>query len=277
MYILQDCCRASPFSSWGFSGGLMVIESTGQCRRHRFDPWVRRIPWRRKWQPTPVFLPGKSHGQRSLVSYNPWGHKESDTIEWLSTHIHIISIPSSRRKTAGWISAQYKGDIKTCLSPWWTVKALQEGINAFQIARRSYWTAQGTLLSVMWQSGWEGNFGENEYMCKYGWVPLLSAWNHHIVNHLYSNTKFKVFFLKGYKFISKIKKWWMVDFFNAFFLVLIRVDKLLFPSPRTVCTDLRGLYFKLTNWNTSLVSCFSSRIWKICWCSLKSIHNNADD
>ena len=202
---------------------------------------------------------------------------QRDTTEWLSTHIHIISIPSSRRKTAGWISAQYKGDIKTCLSPWWTVKALQEGINAFQIARRSYWTAQGTLLSVMWQSGWEGNFGENEYMCKYGWVPLLSAWNHHIVNHLYSNTKFKVFFLKGYKFISKIKKWWMVDFFNAFFLVLIRVDKLLFPSPRTVCTDLRGLYFKLTNWNTSLVSCFSSRIWKICWCSLKSIHNNADD
>ena len=37
------------------------------CRRHRFDPWVRKIPWRRKWQPTPVFLPGKSHGQRSLA------------------------------------------------------------------------------------------------------------------------------------------------------------------------------------------------------------------
>ena len=41
------------------------------------------IPWRRKWQPTPVFLPGKSHGQRSLVDYSPWGHKESDTTEWL--------------------------------------------------------------------------------------------------------------------------------------------------------------------------------------------------
>ena len=44
------------------------------CRRHRFDPWVRKIPWRRKWQPTPVFLPGKSHGQRSLVGYSPWGY-----------------------------------------------------------------------------------------------------------------------------------------------------------------------------------------------------------
>ena len=47
-------------------------ESTCQCRRHRrcgFKPWVRKIPWRRKWQPTPVVLPGKSHGQRSLVGH----------------------------------------------------------------------------------------------------------------------------------------------------------------------------------------------------------------
>ena len=48
-----------------------------------FDPWVGKIPWRRKWQPTPVFLPGKSHGQRSLVGYIPWGSKESDTTERL--------------------------------------------------------------------------------------------------------------------------------------------------------------------------------------------------
>ena len=46
-------------------------------------PW--RIPWRRAWQPTPVFLPGEFHGQRSLVGYSSWGHKESDTPEWLST------------------------------------------------------------------------------------------------------------------------------------------------------------------------------------------------
>ena len=42
-----------------------------QCGRPGFDPWVRKIPWRRKWQPTPVFLPGESHGRRSLVGYNP--------------------------------------------------------------------------------------------------------------------------------------------------------------------------------------------------------------
>ena len=54
-----------------------------QCRRRGFDPWVGKIPWRRKWQSTPVLLPGKSHGQRSLVGYNPWGPKELDTTEWL--------------------------------------------------------------------------------------------------------------------------------------------------------------------------------------------------
>ena len=48
-----------------------------------FDPWVRKIPWSRKRQPTPVFMPGKSHGPRSLVGHNPWGCKESDTTERL--------------------------------------------------------------------------------------------------------------------------------------------------------------------------------------------------
>ena len=55
-----------------------------QCRRPRFHPWVRKLPWRRKWQSIPVFLPGEFHGQRSLVSYRPWGHKESDTTEQLT-------------------------------------------------------------------------------------------------------------------------------------------------------------------------------------------------
>ena len=52
--------------------------------KHRFDPWVGKIPSRRKWKPTAVFLPEKSHGQRSLVGYRPWGCTESDTTEQLS-------------------------------------------------------------------------------------------------------------------------------------------------------------------------------------------------
>ena len=54
---------------------LRSKEPACQCRRHGFDPWVRKIPRGRKWEPIPVFLPGKSHGQRSLVGYSPWGCK----------------------------------------------------------------------------------------------------------------------------------------------------------------------------------------------------------
>ena len=46
-----------------------------------FDPWVRKIPWRKEWQPTPVFLPRKSHGQRNLAGFSPWGCKDSDATE----------------------------------------------------------------------------------------------------------------------------------------------------------------------------------------------------
>ena len=53
-------------------------ESPCQCKRHRFETWVGKIPWNRKWQPTLVLLPGRSHGQRSLVGCSPWGRKESD-------------------------------------------------------------------------------------------------------------------------------------------------------------------------------------------------------
>ena len=49
-----------------------------------FDPWVRKVLWSRKWHPAPIFLPGDSHGQRSLVGYRPWGHKESEMTE--NTH-----------------------------------------------------------------------------------------------------------------------------------------------------------------------------------------------
>ena len=65
-------------------------ESTCQCKRHGFDPWVGKILWTRKWQHTPVFLPRKSHGQRSLVGGSSRDCKESDTTE--HTHIKTTSI-----------------------------------------------------------------------------------------------------------------------------------------------------------------------------------------
>ena len=71
-----------------FPGGSEVKAFAYKCGRPGFDPWVRKIPWRRKWPPTPVFLPGESHGRRSLVGYSPRGHKGSDTTEQL--HFHQI-------------------------------------------------------------------------------------------------------------------------------------------------------------------------------------------
>ena len=52
-----------------------------RCRRQGFNPWVGKIPWSRKWQPTPVFLPGEPHGQRNPAGFSPWSHKESDMTE----------------------------------------------------------------------------------------------------------------------------------------------------------------------------------------------------
>ena len=70
----------------GLHWWLTGKESACQCRRPGFDPWVGKIPWRREWQTTPVFLPGKSHAQRSLAGYSPRGHKEPETIERLSNN-----------------------------------------------------------------------------------------------------------------------------------------------------------------------------------------------
>ena len=78
----SDCLPGGPLGSsslaiWGkvLPWWLSDKESSCQCRRYRFDPWLGKIPWRRAWQPTLVLLPEKSHGQRSLEGYSPWDLK----------------------------------------------------------------------------------------------------------------------------------------------------------------------------------------------------------
>ena len=66
-----------------------MVKNPLQHRRPRFNPWVRKIPWRREWLPIPVFLHGECHEQRSLVGYSPWVCIELDTTEWL-TYTHRI-------------------------------------------------------------------------------------------------------------------------------------------------------------------------------------------
>ena len=77
-------------------------ESACQCRRHKrcvFHLWVRTSPWRREWLHIPVFLPGKFHGQRSLVSYSPWGRKESNMTEHTHRHTQPKKQTGAKNKT----------------------------------------------------------------------------------------------------------------------------------------------------------------------------------
>ena len=76
----------------GLPQGLSSKESTCQCRKQGFNPWVRKLPWRREWQPTLVSLPGESRGQRSLAGYSLQGGKESDTTE--HTHEGLLTTDS---------------------------------------------------------------------------------------------------------------------------------------------------------------------------------------
>ena len=85
-----QCLFHRSSASLGFPAGTGGKAPACQCKRLGFDPWVGKIPWRRAWKPTPVFLPRESDGQRSLVGYSPWGCKELDTSEWLSMHAHFI-------------------------------------------------------------------------------------------------------------------------------------------------------------------------------------------
>ena len=80
----------------GFPDGASGKEPTRECRRHRFDPWVGKIPRSRKWQPTPVFRSGKFQGQRSLVGCSPWGCKESDSTEGNLEHAHAVLLDGAR-------------------------------------------------------------------------------------------------------------------------------------------------------------------------------------
>ena len=84
--IWASCDKHTPVggdcSEVGLPWQLGDKEPNCQRRRCGFNPYVGKIPWRRKWDPTPVFLPGKSHGQRNPVGFSPWGHKEWDMTYW---------------------------------------------------------------------------------------------------------------------------------------------------------------------------------------------------
>ena len=80
-----------------------MIKNSPAKQETQFDPWVGKIPWRRKWQPTPVSLPGEFHGQRSLVGSSPWSFKESGMTEGL-TYTNSISMKSRKLRSGNKIT-----------------------------------------------------------------------------------------------------------------------------------------------------------------------------
>ena len=90
-YTNDEKIKTTPYQCFPCGAGGKEPACPGRrCKRSGFNPWVRKIAWRRAWQPTPVFLPGESHGERSLAGYSPRGHKESDTTARLSTHARMM-------------------------------------------------------------------------------------------------------------------------------------------------------------------------------------------
>ena len=117
---LHEVAKVSEFQLYhlsllGVSQVVLVVKNppanAGNTRDCGFNPWIRKIPWRRAWQSTQVFLPGESHGLRSLVGQSPWGRKESDTAEHaahmaLTRGANSDSSPGLNEKV-GWVLTIY--------------------------------------------------------------------------------------------------------------------------------------------------------------------------
>ena len=135
-----------------------------QCRRQRFNPWVRNIPWSRKWQPTPVFLPGKSHGQRSLVGYSSWGHKTVRHI--LATkHTHPIPYHLFAKQHHRHSDSSQLGKS----APKLTVLTLKR---TFVFARVPHWFRRWHSVSLEMN-----NFSKTSRLFFFFfWMPVISTW-----------------------------------------------------------------------------------------------------
>ena len=92
LYVIGSVQSLNCVRLFAWTAACQAFGKVSACNRGDpgFDSWVRKIPWRRKWQPTLVLLPGEFHGLRSLVGYSPWSCKESDTTERL--HFHFLSL-----------------------------------------------------------------------------------------------------------------------------------------------------------------------------------------
>ena len=162
----------------GFPGGASGKEPACHCRRRKrleFDPWVRKMPQRRAWQPTPVFLPGESHGERSLEGYSPWGHKESDVTEATNTslltnytilfYFQLIFIGVQLVYSVVFVSAVQQSELVIhihisalqILFPYRSLQSTDQSSQCYTVG--SYW------LSILYIVVGEGNGTPLQYSC----------------------------------------------------------------------------------------------------------------
>ena len=174
-------------SPLGFPDGSAGKESTcnaGDTGGIGSIPGLGKIPCRRKWQPSPVFLPGKSHGQRSLVGYSPEGCKESDTTEHISPLLGKHTAPWEQREGATWTAAQ--GDSGNISEPPWVCWLNQPssqntfGISPFVLfSTLSVWDSSITgmlqILSLNFYSQYgKKNFWKYNNPCH---IQITFTWN----------------------------------------------------------------------------------------------------
>ena len=169
----QDISCSSSQDVWRAADGK---EPACQCRRHKrcgFDPWVRKIPWKRKWQPTPVFLPKEFCGQRILVGYSLQGRKESDTTKWL-THSHRHTRMHTNRHLKIWLRPD------NLLPRWHTLVAVGRSPQFFAC---SWQDALGYIWGKYLHSGWllltewvsQETANKRKLQCFMTWAPRLSS------------------------------------------------------------------------------------------------------
>ena len=133
-------------------------ESACNAKHSGLDPWVRKIPWRRAWQPTPALLPGESHGQKSLVDYSPWGHKESDMTEAAE---HTRARPQARDCTGTTVMTQ---------APLLILRSADKSFNpicysaSFHSSLQSEWISR-TFLQSLREMGTSGIHWQTSFYC----------------------------------------------------------------------------------------------------------------
>ena len=129
-----------------------MVKNLPACWRPRFNPWVGKIPWGRKWQPTPVFLPGESHGGRSLVGYSPWGRKELVTTERL-THTHTLLLRTLHHPLcAPWMLCLVA---QSCLTLWtvWPMDPLSSSVQMDSPGKNTGVGCHALLQRIFWTQG----------------------------------------------------------------------------------------------------------------------------